>query len=179
MRLKEVMPEEMITLAMGDIRFLHDFIVEETRHIVSTEPGLIYEGDIDLALYSAWEESQDPVKYSALVFYNLIVNHPFINGNKRTATLIVDIILRYNGYKLTASDDELFELALKVSNNEVSKDYVVEWFKGITRKNEVNEGKNTVKPFPRDPVKRRKILLELAKQSFRERRKLYEKLAKY
>jgi len=36
-----------------------------------------------------------------------------------------------------------------------------------------------LKPLTKDPEKRKKILLELAKQSFKERRKLYEKLAKY
>jgi len=36
-----------------------------------------------------------------------------------------------------------------------------------------------LKPFPKDPKKRREILLKLAKESFKERRKLYEKLAKY
>jgi len=43
----------------------------------------------------------------------------------------------------------------------------------------IGERKMPLKPFPKDPEKRRKILLELAKQSLKERRKLYEKLAKY
>ena len=179
-RLKEKVPVELITLTQDDIKFIHDNIVELTRHVMPTESGLIYEGGIDLALYSAWEESQgDPVKHLVLAFYNLIINHPFINGNKRTATITAEILLGLNGYELTASDKELLELALKVSNNEVSKDYVIEWFKRNTRKIIQWGIKVMPKSLPPDPEKRRKALLELINKYFEKRRKLYEELAKY
>lgn len=36
---------------------------------------------------------------SAALFESLIMNHPFIDGNKRVAFFAVDVFLRINGYK--------------------------------------------------------------------------------
>lgn len=37
---------------------------------------------------------------AAALFESLIMNHPFIDGNKRIAFFATDIFLRLNGYKM-------------------------------------------------------------------------------
>jgi len=80
---------------INEVKMPHRLIDEEIRHITPPEYGIIYEGGIDLALHAAWYESKgNTIKYAALMLYILILNHPFVNGNKRTATLIADIIAK-------------------------------------------------------------------------------------
>lgn len=38
---------------------------------------------------------------AAAYLYHLAMNHPFIDGNKRTAFAVMDTFLRVNGYVLT------------------------------------------------------------------------------
>jgi death-on-curing protein len=45
------------------------------------------------------------------LFHSMIANHPFHNGNKRTAVLAVDAFLLGNGYTLTLDNDKMYELA--------------------------------------------------------------------
>jgi death-on-curing protein len=43
---------------------------------------------------------KDLAEMAAALFESLIMNHPFIDGNKRVAFFATDVFLRLNGYKL-------------------------------------------------------------------------------
>jgi death-on-curing protein len=45
----------------------------------------------------------DQVEEAAALLESLLINHPFIDGNKRTAFAAADVFLRLNGHRLTAS----------------------------------------------------------------------------
>lgn len=53
--------------------------------------------------------------------YHLAMNHPFIDGNKRTAYAVMDTFLRVNGYTLNLTDEESYTLVLKVANGSTNK----------------------------------------------------------
>lgn len=42
----------------------------------------------------------DLAEMAAALFESLIMNHPFVDGNKRVAFFATDVFLRLNGYKL-------------------------------------------------------------------------------
>jgi len=51
------------------------------------------------------------VEKAAALFHSLISNHPFHNGNKRTAVLSMDAFLMGNGYSIALDNDRMYELA--------------------------------------------------------------------
>lgn len=51
---------------------------------------------------------------AAALFESLCLNHPFVDGNKRTATLAVAWFYGLNGWWLSATQDQLIQLALDV-----------------------------------------------------------------
>ena len=48
-------------------------------------------------------------------------NHPFVDGNKRTALVATLAFLGLNGRRLEAPDDDLFELVLGVAEGRITK----------------------------------------------------------
>ena len=48
----------------------------------------------------------DLVEMASALFESLIMNHPFIDGNKRVAFFTTDIFLRLNGFKLKVEGRE-------------------------------------------------------------------------
>lgn len=46
--------------------------------------------------------------------YHLAMNHPFLDGNKRTAFAVMDAFLRLNCYQLSLSNDQAYQLVLEV-----------------------------------------------------------------
>lgn len=49
---------------------------------------------------------EDPIAEAAALFESLIQNHPFLDGNTRTALGAADVHLRMNGYELGGDSTE-------------------------------------------------------------------------
>jgi len=62
---------------------------------------------------------------AAAYLFHLALNHPFVDGNKRTAFAVMDIFLRVNGYVLTLTQDQKYELVIQVVERNLSKDSLV------------------------------------------------------
>lgn len=62
---------------------------------------------------------------AAAYLYHLAKNHPFINGNKRIAVAVMETFLESNCYVLNLSDDEVFDLVLRVAQGNISKEELV------------------------------------------------------
>ncbi len=64
---------------------------------------------------------------AAIVVYSLIKNHPFVDGNKRTAFIWGRTFLRLNGYDVE-SVQKYYEIVVKISKDEVTQEDVFDWF---------------------------------------------------
>ncbi|MEM8958857.1 MAG: type II toxin-antitoxin system death-on-curing family toxin [Pseudomonadota bacterium] len=61
--------------------------------------------------------------------HSVVGNHGFVDGNKRTAWLLVEILIARSGYELTIPDDEpIDDLVVAVAEGAVSFDDLVVWF---------------------------------------------------
>ncbi len=67
--------------------------------------------------------------------FHLCMNHPFVDGNKRTALAAAEVFLLVNSAKLVATDEELYELTIGVAASRTSKSDVAEFFKEHIAKN--------------------------------------------
>ncbi|MEH2204417.1 MAG: type II toxin-antitoxin system death-on-curing family toxin [Nostoc sp.] len=54
--------------------------------------------------------------------YHLAMNHPFIDGNKRTAFAVMLTFLSLNGYTLNLSQEQAYNLVIQVVQKEISKE---------------------------------------------------------
>lgn len=58
---------------------------------------------------------------AAAYLYHISMNHPFIDGNKRTAFAVMDTFLRLNNYYLNLTNEQAYNLVLQVVQGEISK----------------------------------------------------------
>jgi death-on-curing protein len=75
-----------------------------------------------------------PHEMAAAYLFHVAANHPFIDGNKRTALLCALMFLDVNGHKLAASKKEVEETVLKVAASQMTKDALVLFFKKHVRR---------------------------------------------
>ena len=67
------------------------------------------------------------VKKAEFLLYNIIMLHPFVNGNKRTAYELVKLFLRLNGYQIDPDDTEVYQFLIDVASGKVSAADVEGW----------------------------------------------------
>lgn len=66
---------------------------------------------------------------AAALAYGLAKNHPFVDGNKRTAFLCAYVFLGLNGQALDADEAEAAAIMLDLAAGEVSEEDVALWLK--------------------------------------------------
>lgn len=79
----------------------------------------------NLALYSNPDLSELAASYA----YGIARNHPFVDGNKRTAAVVSETFLVLNGGNLLANDAELVVAFIALAAGELSEDELTDWFR--------------------------------------------------
>jgi death on curing protein len=74
----------------------------------------------------------DVAALAAAYAFGIARNHPFIDGNKRTAAVVSELFLALNGRALTASDAELVVTFLALASGDLSEDELAVWFREHT-----------------------------------------------
>lgn len=97
-------------------------------------PGVRDQGLLESALarprnilhYSA--ESPSLSILAAAYAFGISSNHPFVDGNKRTALLVSFAFLDVNGLQVTASQEDAYLTILALAAGELSEEQLAQWF---------------------------------------------------
>jgi len=80
---------------------------------------------INLAAYG----EPDAAALAASYAYGIARNHPFVDGNKRTALVVSETFLNLNGYSLDVTDAELVVQFLALASGDLPEDELADWFR--------------------------------------------------
>lgn len=76
-----------------------------------------------------------PDKAAALA-HSLVLNHPFLDGNKRVGAMAAELFLLINGAELRATDQELIAVTLQTSEGKLTAEALTIWFRQRTREDD-------------------------------------------
>ncbi len=77
----------------------------------------------------------DLAEMAAALFESLIMNHPFVDGNKRVAFFATDVFLRLNGYKLKVDAKKAHRFLIGLlENDRCTFDELLPWIRKHTIK---------------------------------------------
>jgi death-on-curing protein len=116
-------------LTLTEILNLHRRIIEQSGGAAGlrdnnalgsavAQPAMAFGGE---DLYPTLEE-----KASALAF-SLVMNHPFMDGNKRIGHAAMETFLVLNGHEISASVDEQEQVVLRLAAGGIGREEFTEW----------------------------------------------------
>ena len=84
--------------------------------------------------------SLDVARLAAAYAVGISRNHPFLDANKRTAIIAVELFLELNGYHFVRTDEECFDIMPRIATGEVNENDMAAWIAGgIVRAEEDDE----------------------------------------
>ncbi|HNV29347.1 MAG TPA: type II toxin-antitoxin system death-on-curing family toxin [Cyclobacteriaceae bacterium] len=116
-------------IGIEEVEKIHDILIER----FGGAKGIRDNGSLDAALgrpyqtFDGQELYPHPVDKAAAIFESIISNHPFIDGNKRTAYVLMRLILLENRHDIDAGQEEKFEFVIKAARGELSFDEIKAW----------------------------------------------------
>jgi death-on-curing protein len=69
---------------------------------------------------------------AAAYAYGIAKNHPFLDGNKRTAFVVYRLFLKWNGIELLAEKTQRYVTMLALAAGEISEDSFATWLRENT-----------------------------------------------
>jgi death-on-curing protein len=72
-------------------------------------------------------------KAAALV-ESIVVNHPFVDGNKRIGYVLMRLTLLKSGYDIDANQNEKYIFILSISKGEMDFEEIKDWIEGRVKK---------------------------------------------
>jgi death-on-curing protein len=97
-------------------------------------PGLRDGGLLDSALARPQHllnyDDPDVSELTAAYGWGIARNHPFVDGNKRTALVAAELFLVLNGYELLADNADCVVTMLSVAAGEMAEDDFAAWIRG-------------------------------------------------
>jgi len=123
-------------LTLGEVLDLHRRVMEQSggadgvRDLGGVEsavaqPQMTFGGD---ELYPTIES-----KATALCF-SLVMNHPFVDGNKRIGHAAMETFLVMNGFEIVAAIDDAEKIILTLAAGELTREEVLEWVTSNVRR---------------------------------------------
>jgi death-on-curing protein len=96
------LPREIAFLSLDEAIAIHEQLIETFGG-----PGGIRDlGLLDSALHRPRSGYYpDLVSMASALFESVLMNHPFVDGNKRVAFFATDVFLRMNGWKIVVDSD--------------------------------------------------------------------------
>ena len=115
--------------SVRQVERLYDQIIAMTggRHGYISKSNLEYLLDTVKDVGERLDRKQALKKKAAYLLYNIIVLHPFVNGNKRTGYDLVRLFPRLNGYEIRASQKDTYRFLTEVESGNVSAREVDKW----------------------------------------------------
>jgi len=119
---------EIRYLFAREVLEIHEKLVDDfsQKNDPIEPPGVKDINMLESAVFRPKTCSGDKLKYptvemsAAALLHSLVQNHPFHNGNKRTALVATLVFLDENNIMLTCNEDEIFKLVLQIAQHRIT-----------------------------------------------------------
>ena len=118
-------------IRLAEVLAIHDILIERFGGAKGVRDNAGLESAINrpYQTFDGKELYPDPVDKAAAIFESIISNHPFIDGNKRTAYVLMRLLLKEGTLDIVASEDEKFDFVIQCAQGTKTFDDIKAWIK--------------------------------------------------
>ena len=121
----------MIWIGTEDIILIHSRIIQKSGGIYRIRDRSFLESAVAAPIQSFGGQDLFPsdVEKIARLGYGLATNHAFLDGNKRIGAMMVQLLLKWNGYHLELVSGELADMFIAVADNRATEEELLDWIR--------------------------------------------------
>lgn len=126
-------------LTADDILLIHSAIIDETggSHGVRDTGRLLGIIDHPQQIVFGKEIRETVFEKAAAYGYDIIMYHPFVDGNKRSGMLSMNTFLELNGYGIEVESGMIEKIALGIVINKLDIPQIAEWLRKFSTSRQI------------------------------------------
>ncbi|WP_448572879.1 type II toxin-antitoxin system death-on-curing family toxin [Trichothermofontia sp.] len=121
-------------LTLIEVLELHHRVIEQSGGALGVRDVGLLESAIAQPRMTFGGEDLYPslIDKAAALGFSIIMNHPFLDGNKRTGHAAMETFLILNGMEINAPVDEQERVVLAIASGKLGREALVEWLQQNT-----------------------------------------------
>jgi death on curing protein len=123
-------PPQWVWVHPRVLHAVHDEQLAEHGGGTGVRDAGLFESAINRPQQLAHYGTPDVSELAAAYGYGISRNHPFIDGNKRTAFVALEMFLVLNGHELVADDADCVLTILAVAAGDIAESDLADWVRG-------------------------------------------------
>ncbi len=124
----------MIWVTSDDVILIHSHIIQYSGGLdgVRDQAGLEAAVAAPLQSYGGQDLFPTEIEKIARLGFGLAANHTFIDGNKRIGAMMVQLLLKWNGYHLRLQSGELADMFIAIADGKTDSATLADWINAHT-----------------------------------------------
>ena len=116
-------------IAIKDVLAIHAVLIENYGGAQGVRDLALLESALNrpFATFDALDLYPTALDKAAALIESILINHPFIDGNKRTGYVITRLYLRQNGYDISADESQKYEFVISISKGQLDFEQIKQW----------------------------------------------------
>jgi death-on-curing protein len=126
-------------IELQDVLNIHNILIDK----FGGSKGVRDHGSLESAInrpFATFEKHDlypTPSAKAAAILESILINHPFLDGNKRTAYVLMRLILLNYGFDIFAEQDDKYKMVISASKGDLRFDEIKQWIEiRLRKKNE-------------------------------------------
>ena len=114
---------------INEVEKIHDILIDKFGGAKGIRDKGLLESSINrpFQTFDGQELYPSPVDKAAAIFESIITNHPFIDGNKRTAYVLMRLMLKNHNIDINLGQNDKYDFVIKAASGQLTFDQIKTW----------------------------------------------------
>lgn len=116
-------------IQLGEVEKIHDILIGKFGGAKGIRDSAILESAIGrpFQTFDGIDLYPHPIEKAAAIFESIISNHPFIDGNKRTAYVLLRLLLKEHKLDIVVDKNEKYRFVISAAKGELTFEEIKSW----------------------------------------------------
>jgi death-on-curing protein len=122
-------------IELKDVLIFHEQLIEKFGGTLGIRSIELLESAISrpYQTFDGQELHSGPVDKAAAILESIVINHPFLDGNKRTGYVLMRLMLMQEGLDVDAEENEKYEFVIQVASGKLKLGEIKIWIQNKLR----------------------------------------------
>lgn len=116
-------------IGISDVELIHQILIEKFGGSHGIRDKKMLESALARPFQTFDEKDlyQSPIEKAAALLESILINHPFIDGNKRIGYVLMRLLLINNDLDISANEEEKYKFVISVSRGKLRWAGIIKW----------------------------------------------------